>query len=194
MPWKCVDLVPVRCRFPVLKVENVAGLMRLHETQPSLVLLLQMYMFPRASLTARGLKAEALKEFVTVEYELVPPSTVPSPKSWLYSLLSLLFWPIKKFFSAFNHLEENGIVSDLHTLSLLTYTFCARYQTAAIIGMHAEAPDPCNCLGCYTTQGLLPAETVSNSHRHHNVAGPFDRWPSIFGLSSIQGPLQRHQA
>lgn len=59
----------------------------------------------------QGLKSEALKEFVTVEYELVPPTTVPSPKSWLNSLLPLLFSPVMKFFSAFNHLEESGFVS-----------------------------------------------------------------------------------
>lgn len=72
---------------------------------------LQMYVFPKASLLQQGLKAEALKEFVTVEYELVPPTTVPSPSSWLNSLLSFLYTPFSMFFSAFNHQEESGMVS-----------------------------------------------------------------------------------
>lgn len=70
-----------------------------------------MYTYPKASVMQQGLKAEALKEFVTVEYELVPPVTVPSQKSLINSLLPLLFIPFKKFFSAFNHQEESGVVS-----------------------------------------------------------------------------------
>ena len=69
----------------------------------------------------QDLTSEVLKEFVTVEYELTPPATVPSPKNWLNSLLSLLLSPVMKFFSAFNHLEENGLVSSAVLISRLIH-------------------------------------------------------------------------
>lgn len=85
---------------------------------------MQMYALPKASLLGPGFNQEILKSFVLTEYELVVPSIVPaqhgllagltsaSPLKLLWELVSVLLFPAKAFWRAFNHLEDNGLVSD----------------------------------------------------------------------------------